>query len=486
MMQLAKPASSLPQAAVIAPSNAAGTSTSSTAATPFSALLESHQDGQQHGPAPTSHLRAPKESTGHDGTVPIERTQEPSRASTPERLVDKQAERNRLNAHREAKQAMSRTATPPRSNVAPPEPVRNTGPAAQSSSQEDAATVDEDTQTKRHGESDFNPLALLQWIGEQAVRPALEPNSTAVAQEAQQLASSDVPLEDTNSQQSGVVRVFSTIKTAADSSATSMAQPWVDKTPGVRAGLTGKLALTNGLLATSASQTPNIDTPQNPNSFGNDSLVMGDTSHIGAIGLEGWNRAVTGATAEISNAIQGPQPKVAATSTVAEPNNTPQPFTLGPANNALADTPSVSVNLPAPVQSPEFRELLGNQISLLAKDGVQSAELHLNPAEMGPVSVQITLDGTQARVDFGADSAQTRQFIEASLPELASALRDAGLTLSGGGVSQHANGRENQQDTSRSGARSPQGSDEDAVAAVSHRSSATARRVALGGVDLYA
>ena len=44
---------------------------------------------------------------------------------------------------------------------------------------------------------------------------------------------------------------------------------------------------------------------------------------------------------------------------------------------------------------------------------------HLNPTEMGPVSVQIVVDGTQARIDFGADALATRQAIEAGLPELA-------------------------------------------------------------------
>ncbi len=78
---------------------------------------------------------------------------------------------------------------------------------------------------------------------------------------------------------------------------------------------------------------------------------------------------------------------------------------------------------------PRFAQALGTQVSLLARDGVHEAPLQLNPAEMGPVSVQIVLDGTQARVEFGADMARTREVIERSLPELAAALRDAGLTL---------------------------------------------------------
>ncbi len=101
----------------------------------------------------------------------------------------------------------------------------------------------------------------------------------------------------------------------------------------------------------------------------------------------------------------------------------------------------VDVPLPTPVTAPEFREALGVQVSVLARDGVQQAELHLNPADMGPIAVRIVLDGTQAQVDFGVDSAQTRALVESGLPELASALREAGLTLTGGGVSQHPGDR---------------------------------------------
>ncbi len=482
-MQLAKPSSSSPQATVIAPANAAVAPTSNSTTTPFSALLESHHEGQQHSPAPKNHPSAAKESAGHESAAPVEKTQDLSRVSRPERPVDRQAERNRLNAQREAKQSMNRAATPPSSKVPSQDQVRDTGPAAQNVAQEDSAAVDEQTNAKTPGESAFNPLALLQWISNQAAQPALVSITTAVAPEAQELPGSDEQPGDT-AEQTGILHTFSTIKTAADSSAASMGQPWVDKTPGARAGLTGKLPLASGLLATSASRTANLDAPQKTEPHRPDPLSMGSTPHLGAMGLEGWTRTLAGSAADISNALPGPLPKLAPASNVAETNNTPQPFALGPGNSGVADIATVSVNLPTPVQSPEFRELLGSQISLLAKDGVQSAELHLNPAEMGPVSVQITLDGTQARVDFGADSAQTRQYIEASLPELASALRDAGLTLSGGGVSQHAHGRENQQETSRAGGRGKQAPGEDAADAVS-RLPASTRRVALGGVDVY-
>ncbi len=97
---------------------------------------------------------------------------------------------------------------------------------------------------------------------------------------------------------------------------------------------------------------------------------------------------------------------------------------FGAAEHTLAANPG----------SPDFTRALGAQVSMWASEGTREARLHLNPAELGPVLVHITLDGAQARVDFHAHAAATREALEASLPALAGALSEQGLTLSGGGV----------------------------------------------------
>ncbi len=152
--------------------------------------------------------------------------------------------------------------------------------------------------------------------------------------------------------------------------------------------------------------------------------------------------------------------------------------------------PPLAVAVPTPVNAPEFQQALGLQLSVLARDGVQHAELHLNPADMGPVSVQIVVDGTQARVDFGADAAATREAIEASLPALASALHDAGFTLAGGGVSQHSRGRGDGSEPGTTAGAGPRarriGAGDAADAAGAGAQRAVRRTVTLGGVDLYA
>lgn len=177
----------------------------------------------------------------------------------------------------------------------------------------------------------------------------------------------------------------------------------------------------------------------------------------------------------------------AASGTRAQPAAELTPAAVAAATQAAqAATPAadaapapVTVPLPTPLADPQFPRAFGVQVSVLARDGVQQAELHLNPAEMGPVAVQIVMDGTQARIEFGADAAGTRQLIENSLPDLAAALREAGLTLSGGGVSQHPSGRE--------AATATPGPQREADAANAEPAAAAPRRtVRAGGVDVYA
>ena len=120
----------------------------------------------------------------------------------------------------------------------------------------------------------------------------------------------------------------------------------------------------------------------------------------------------------------------------ATPLSMPAATPAGTLPNAPSTTPAApfQAHLAAAIDTPAFAPSLGATLSLLARDGVQQAQLSLHPAELGPVAVQIALDGTQARVDFHAAHAATRAALEAALPDLAAALRDSGLTLAGGGV----------------------------------------------------
>lgn len=108
---------------------------------------------------------------------------------------------------------------------------------------------------------------------------------------------------------------------------------------------------------------------------------------------------------------------------------------MPPAAEAVsAPPPGAEARLPMPPGDPRFAPALAQQVTVFMRQGVHEARLELHPAELGPITVQIQLDGSAAQVSMAASHAQTRQALEQALPTLAATLREAGLTLTGGGV----------------------------------------------------
>lgn len=150
-----------------------------------------------------------------------------------------------------------------------------------------------------------------------------------------------------------------------------------------------------------------------------------------------------------------------------------------------AGAPPLFVLSPA-LDSPTFAPALGLQLSVLARDGIEQARMQLNPEALGPVSVQLSLTGQRVELEFVAAHARTREALEQALPQLASALGDAGFTLTGGGVFQQPrHGRQPQpQQPDHPGASSPaaRAAEPSEPVTASLRPAAAAR----GLVDLYA
>ena len=115
----------------------------------------------------------------------------------------------------------------------------------------------------------------------------------------------------------------------------------------------------------------------------------------------------------------------------------PEPVTrpVDTVTSSLAATVTAEQPIDTPVNHPSFGEAVGVTISQLARNGVHEARLQLNPAELGPVSVHIAMNGQEARIELGAAQAQTRALLDASLPALTEAFRADGLVLAASQVS---------------------------------------------------
>ncbi|MDZ7591923.1 MAG: flagellar hook-length control protein FliK [Rubrivivax sp.] len=152
---------------------------------------------------------------------------------------------------------------------------------------------------------------------------------------------------------------------------------------------------------------------------------------------------------------------------------------LGQALAPAGISTSTAIGTPAEARlmgapgSADFSSQLGAQLTTFVREGVQHARLHLHPAELGPVTVHIQIEGQAAQVHMAAEHALTRQALEQSMPMLAGSLREAGLTLSGGGVFEQPRQRDGGDAPGQPGA-------DPGNAPGGDRSSETTRRTATG------
>lgn len=123
----------------------------------------------------------------------------------------------------------------------------------------------------------------------------------------------------------------------------------------------------------------------------------------------------------------------------------PQPAPLPPAAlqgaAAISAAPS-SQPSPAPAAFLEARvgttgwdQALGDKMVWMAGRSHQVAQLHLNPPELGPLQITLTIDHDQASAQFTSAHAQVREAIETAMPRLREMLADSGITLGNASVS---------------------------------------------------
>jgi flagellar hook-length control protein FliK len=178
--------------------------------------------------------------------------------------------------------------------------------------------------------------------------------------------------------------------------------------------------------------------------------------------------------AELSAAIQ--QPAVASPTQIPQ-NNVPI------VSVAIANSLSIST----PMNQPGWSNELGQKITWLATQNNQSAELHLNPPQLGPLDVVLKVSGDQATALFTSPHAAVRDAIELALPKLREMLADNGIMLGNATVSDQAS-KKGQDDF----ARAQQGAGNSAapvaeVEAVGHQGGrVTAIRHHNGLVDTFA
>jgi len=89
----------------------------------------------------------------------------------------------------------------------------------------------------------------------------------------------------------------------------------------------------------------------------------------------------------------------------------------------------VSASIPQDVGSAAWARSLGQHIAWQAAGNYQTAELHLHPADLGPLQVVLSVENNQADLSFVSREPAVRAAIEAAMPELRAMLAESGISL---------------------------------------------------------
>jgi flagellar hook-length control protein FliK len=107
------------------------------------------------------------------------------------------------------------------------------------------------------------------------------------------------------------------------------------------------------------------------------------------------------------------------------------------ASNASATSPQLMpmLDVQPTLKSEAWGKVMVGRVIWMAKEGVQTAQLKLNPAQLGPVEVRVTLNNDQASVSFVAQHVTTRDTLEQALPRLRESFQANGMALANADVS---------------------------------------------------
>lgn len=142
-----------------------------------------------------------------------------------------------------------------------------------------------------------------------------------------------------------------------------------------------------------------------------------------------------------------------------------------------------SLSVAVPTNQAGWDDAIGERIIWMATQQVQEAEIRLNPPQLGPLEVRVSVQNDQANVSFSTHSPAVREALEAAMPRLREMLAGMGLNMQDANVAQHGAGHRRESSEGFSGNRAEaEGADLDELTALGgqHRSHG------LGLIDYYA
>jgi len=97
-------------------------------------------------------------------------------------------------------------------------------------------------------------------------------------------------------------------------------------------------------------------------------------------------------------------------------------------NSITTSKPTLSMSVPFGATS-AWQQSFGEKVMWMVNKNIQGAEIKLNPPELGPLQVKITMQQDLASIQFTSQNHQVREIIESAIPRLREMFGDSGINL---------------------------------------------------------
>lgn len=155
-------------------------------------------------------------------------------------------------------------------------------------------------------------------------------------------------------------------------------------------------------------------------------------------------------------------------------------------NPLLTETAALSstARIAVPVGEAGWARAVGEQVAWHVSQNIQSASLRLNPQHLGPMEMQVQMDGDKATLAFSSHHAVVRDALESALPRLREMFAAGGLEIVDVNVSDKNTSERDEQQAKGTGKQS--GNEDDAGVSGEQLPGALARlQEGVGLVDYY-
>lgn len=251
-------------------------------------------------------------------------------------------------------------------------------------------------------------------------------NSDASAAVVQQIAEIVEPIVTAQTVLTHVDGQKATFETA-NQTTTSDEKPTLTSAKNLLMGAVANRSNTNGDATNSrndgnapANSTPQIETPLNPVTDNKAGLT--DTKSFASL-----------LTAEKTDGM-GASSTTAPTVDKAAPQNV-----TAAVNKLVQDTKIDAPAMTRPLSHPDWNQDMGERIMWMNNRGISSAEIKMNPPNMGAITVRIDVNqDQQTTIAFTAQNSEVRTALEGSIPRLRDMLTSQNLNLADVNVSQQS------------------------------------------------